>query len=111
MYYPSSENKDADQLRGSAPLFSSMQIVGFPMGRLKCLIFFLIFAQNIDCGVLTITMFWSKNKKNSYTPPYPSFAISMWGSRGYTCHGHVILVLIKRCWFLLFLNFEVYFMF
>ena len=35
MYYPSSENKGADQLRGSAPLFSPMQIVGFPMGRLN----------------------------------------------------------------------------
>ena len=33
MYYLSSENKGADQLR-SAPLFSPMQIVGFPMWRL-----------------------------------------------------------------------------
>ena len=31
LYYPSSENKGADQLRG---LFSPMQIVDFPMGRL-----------------------------------------------------------------------------
>ena len=29
MYYPNSENK------GTAPLFSPMQIVGFPMGRLN----------------------------------------------------------------------------
>ena len=48
---------------------------------------FLIFAQNIDCGVHIKTasgggsneypqsMFWSKNKKNRYTPAYPSFAI------------------------------------
>ena len=48
---------------------------------------FLIFAQNIDC-VYTLepprrggsneyrqSMFWSKNKKNRYTPVYPSFAI------------------------------------
>ena len=41
LYYPSSENKGADQLRGyreadrSASLFSRMQIVGFPMRRLK----------------------------------------------------------------------------
>ena len=48
---------------------------------------FLIFAQNIDC-VYTLelprrggsneylqSMFWSKNKKNRYTPAYPSFAI------------------------------------
>ena len=42
LYYPSSENKGADQLRGyrEADLrlcFSPMQIVGFPMWRLKCL--------------------------------------------------------------------------
>ena len=36
--------------------------------------FFLIFAQNIDCGYSQF-MFWSKNKKNRYTPGYPSFTI------------------------------------
>ena len=46
---------------------------------------FLIFAQNIDCGYTLEprggsneypqSMFWSKNKKNMYTPVYPSFAI------------------------------------
>ena len=48
---------------------------------------FLIFAQNIDCGYTLEpprrggsneypqSMFWSKNKKNRYTPEYPSFAI------------------------------------
>ena len=56
----------------------------------KFLIFFdifLIFAQNIDCGYSLEpprrggsnehpqSMFWSKNKKNRYTPPYPSFAV------------------------------------
>ena len=40
LYYPSSENKGADQLRrlprsGSASLFSHMQIVGFLMRWLK----------------------------------------------------------------------------
>ena len=48
---------------------------------------FNIFTQNIDC-VYTLelprrggsnkysqSMFWSKNKKNGYTPVYPSFAI------------------------------------
>ena len=47
---------------------------------------FLIFAQNIDCGyTLELprrggsneypqSMFWSKNKKNRYTPAYPIFA-------------------------------------
>ena len=46
---------------------------------------FLIFAQNIDCGhMLELPrrgssneypqfMFWSKNKKNRYTPANPSF--------------------------------------
>ena len=49
--------------------------------------FFLIFAQNIDCGYTLEpprgggfneypqSMFWSKNKKYRYTPAYPSFAI------------------------------------
>ena len=48
---------------------------------------FLIFAQNIDCGYTLEpprrggsneypqSMFLSKNKKNRYTPAYPSFAI------------------------------------
>ena len=48
---------------------------------------FHIFAQNIDCGyTLELprrggsneypqSMFWSENKKNRYTPAYPSFAI------------------------------------
>ena len=48
---------------------------------------FLIFAQNIDCGYTLEpprrggsneypqSMFWSKNKKNRYTPAYPSFAV------------------------------------
>ena len=51
------------------------------------LIFFLIFAQNIDCGYTLEpprrggsneypqSMFWSKNEKNRYTPAYPSFTI------------------------------------
>ena len=55
--------------------------------QLKMFDIFLIFAQNIDC-VYTLepprrggsneypqSMFWSKNKKNRYTPAYPSFAI------------------------------------
>ena len=48
---------------------------------------FLIFAQNIDCGYTLEpprrggsneypqSMFWSKNKKNRYTPAYPIFSI------------------------------------
>ena len=50
---------------------------------------FLIFAQNIDCGYslelprrggsneYLQSMFWSKNKKNRYTPAYNSFAIKV----------------------------------
>ena len=48
---------------------------------------FLIFAQNIDCGYTLEpprrggsneypqSMFWSKSKKNRYTPAYPIFNI------------------------------------
>ena len=53
----------------------------------KFLIFFLFLLQNIDCGYTLEpprrggsneypqSMFWSKNKKNRYTPAYPIFAI------------------------------------
>ena len=69
---------------------------------------FLIFAQNIDCGYTLEpprrggsneypqSLFWSKNKKNRYTPANPSFAILMWGIRGYTLHGHVFLMNGKK---------------
>ena len=55
--------------------------------QLKKIDIFLIFAQNIDCGYTLEPprrggsneypqyMFWSKNKKNRFTPAYPSFAI------------------------------------
>ena len=51
------------------------------------MIFFLFFAQNINCGYTLEpprrggsneypqSMFLGKNKKNMYTPAYPSFAI------------------------------------
>ena len=44
------------------------------------------------------SMFWSKNKKNRYTPAYPSFAIQTWGLRGYSLRGHVFLMneVVKR---------------
>ena len=54
---------------------------------LKIFDIFLIFAQNIDCGYTLEpphrggsneypqSMFWSKNKKNRYTPANPSFTI------------------------------------
>ena len=37
-------------------------------------------------------MFWSKNKKNRYTPVNPSFTIRNWGLSGYLIHGHVFLM-------------------
>ena len=55
--------------------------------RQKIFDIFLIFAQNIDCGYTlepprrggsneySQSMFWSKNKKNRYTPAFPGFAI------------------------------------
>ena len=49
------------------------------------MIFFLIFAQNIDCGYTLEypqSMFWSKNKKKRFTPANPSFAIKKVGFKG-----------------------------
>ena len=43
-------------------------------------------------SVFIFSMFLSKNKKNRYTPAYPSFTLQKWGSRGYTLHGHVFLM-------------------
>ena len=65
------------------------------------------FAQNIDCGYTLEpprrggsneylqSMFWSKNKKNRYTPAYPSipqFYYIEVGFKGYSIHGHVFLM-------------------
>ena len=65
------------------------------------MIFFLIFAQNIDCGytletdaVLTSThdlCFLGKIRKN-VNPVNPYFTILKWGVRGYTLRGHVIVM-------------------
>ena len=65
-------------------VFLALKIENF---QLKNFDIFLIFAQNIDC-VYTLepprrggsneypqSMFWSKNKKNRYTPANPSFTI------------------------------------
>ena len=55
---------------------------------------FLIFVQNIDCGYTLEpprrgasneypqSMFWSRNKKNRYTPAYPSFSNIKVGFKG-----------------------------
>ena len=56
---------------------------------------FLIFAQNIDCGgsnEYPQSMFWSKNKKNQYTPVNPSFTIKNRGVRGCSLHGLVFVM-------------------
>ena len=80
------------------------QVVKIEKFQHKILDIFLIFAQNIDCGYTLEpprrggsneypqSMFWSKNKKNRYTPAYPSFTILKWGSRGYTLYGHVFVM-------------------
>ena len=64
--------------------FCALKIENFQQKNIEN---FLIFAQNIDCGYTLEpprrggsneypqSMFWSKNKKNRYTPAYPSFAI------------------------------------
>ena len=76
-------------------IFLALKIENF---QLKKNDIFLNFAQNIDCGYTLEpprypqSMFWSKNKKNRYTPAYPSFTIQKWGMRGYTLHGHVFLM-------------------
>ena len=52
-------------------IFLAVKIENF---QLKNFGICLIFAQNIDCGYPQ-SIFWSKNKKNTYTPAFPSFAI------------------------------------
>ena len=65
---------------------------------------FLIFAQNIDC-VYTLeppqwgcsneypqSMFYGKNKKKNVYPCTPQFYYMKVGCKGYTLHGHVILM-------------------
>ena len=64
-------------------IFLALKIESF---QLKKFDIFLIFAQNIDCGYTLEpprrggsneyqqSIFRSKNKKNRYTPAYPSFA-------------------------------------
>ena len=65
-------------------IFYCLKIENF---QLKNFDIFLIFAQNIDCGhtlepprrggstEYPQSMFWGKNKKNRYTPAYPSVVI------------------------------------
>ena len=99
------KNKNAGEVEGVdislAPLrklahainrdFLALKIENF---QLKNVDIFLIFAQNIDCGYTLEpprrggsneypqSMFWSKNKKNRYTPANPSFSIYKVGFKG-----------------------------
>ena len=57
---------------------------------------FLVFAQRGGSNEYPQSMFWSKNKKNRYTPAYPSFDIQKWGSWGYALHGHVFLMFLRH---------------
>ena len=82
-------------------------------------IFFLTFAQNIDCGYTlephrrgcsneySQSMFWSKNKKNRYTPAKPIFFYIKVGFKG----GHVFLMslLSEYLNFVIFLGFSTVF--
>ena len=70
-------------------VFSAVEIKNFSR---KCLIFFLFLLENIDCGGSNEYPQSIKNKKNRYTPAYPSFAIYTWGSRVYALHGHVFVM-------------------
>ena len=75
--------------------------------HLKMFDIFLIFAQNIDCGYMLEPprrggsneypqhMFWSKNKKNRYTPANLFYYIKV-GFRGYSLHEHVFLVRLRQ---------------
>ena len=68
----------------------------FKTGVFRSIPIFLIFAQHIDCGYTleprrrggsneySQSMFWSKNKKNRYTPENPSFTITIVGFKGGT---------------------------
>ena len=65
-------------------IFKVVKNENFPKKKIDI---FLIFAQNIDCGYMLEpprrggsneypqSMFWSKNKKNRFTPANPGFAI------------------------------------
>ena len=65
------------------------------------------FAENIDRGYTLEpprrggskespqSMFWSKNKKNRYTPAYPVLLYKRGVSMEYILHGHVIVIINK----------------
>ena len=69
---------------------------------------FLISAQNIDCGYslepprrggsneYPQSMFLSRNKKMMHTPVNPSFTLYKWGFRGSKLYSHVFVMCIKQ---------------
>ena len=71
-------------------------MIFFKIDNFQMILFYIfrIFAQNIDCGYTLEpprrggsneypqSMFWSKNKKNRYTPANPSFFYIKVGFRG-----------------------------
>ena len=75
-------------------LYRKFLVVKMKISNGKILIFFLIFAQNIDCGYTLEpprrggsneypqSMLWSKNKKNRYTPHNPVFFYIKAGFKG-----------------------------
>ena len=68
-------------------IYGDFKVVKYEYFQWKKFDIFLIFAQNIDCGYTLEpprrggsneypqSMFWSKDKKNRYTPANPSFTI------------------------------------
>ena len=76
---------------------------GYKMKIFRCkkVIFFLFFAQNIDCGYrldsneYQQSMFGAKVRKIMYTPVNPILSILKWGVRGSSFHGHFSMMKFK----------------
>ena len=89
-------------------IFFSFKNIKFSAEKLDFDGFFFIFAQNIDCrytlepprrggsNEYPQSMFWSKNKKNRYTPAYPSFAQSLERTYQISRHYDVISTSMRR---------------
>ena len=56
------------------------------MGKFMVLFLFLL---NKTALPYPQSMFWSKNKKYTYTPAYPSLATYKWSVMVYSLHAHV----------------------
>ena len=59
----------------------------------------ILISQNLDCGYTSNeypqSMFWSKNKKNRYTPTNSVLLYKSGGFRGYSLHRHVFLMYLQ----------------